>query len=273
MPASPIGFYGFAPPRDAFGRAKRAAESAIGLDDGLAEAHVSMALVHFWFDWDAPRAEREFRRSLSINPNQVTARIFLGQMLAALGRSREAEPEWRTALELDPLSPLTHGIVGAGLYLARRYEEGVARCRRALEIDPNHIQSLFALTVNAAQLGRHNEAVAAAEQAAALSGRTAFFVGVLGLALAGAGRRREAQAALDELQRRSEHEYVPPLLRAWILAALGDVGTALDCLEQAHAERNSMVFFAAAMRELDVLRGDPRFAALMRQIGLPPASP
>ncbi len=265
---SVIGFYGFAPPKEAFARAKRAAKTALDLDDGLAEAHVSMALIHFWFDWDFESAERAFRRSLAINPSHVRARIFFGQLLAAVGRAGEAEGEWQSALDLDPLSPLTHGIVGSGLYFARRYEDSLARCRRALEIDPNHIQSLFAFAVTAAELGRHGEAVEAAERAVALSGRSAFFLGVLGFVCASAGHSTEARATLAELKERSEHEYVAPILQARILVRLEEFNGALDRLEQAFSERNSMMFALAASREFDVLRAEPRFQALLRRLGL-----
>jgi TolB-like protein/Flp pilus assembly protein TadD len=265
---SVIGFYAFAPPKEAFARAKRAAETALALDEGLAEAHVSMALIHFWFDWDFEGAERAFRRSLAINPSHVRARIFFGQLLAVLGRVGEAEVEWQSALELDPISPLTHGIVGSGQYFARRYEDSLARCRRALEIDPNHIQSLFAYCVTAAELGRHGEAMEAAERAVALSGRSAFFLGVLGFVCATAGRSAEGRATLAELEERAAHEYVAPILQARILVRLGDFAAALDRLEQAFSERNSMMFTLAASREFDVLRAEARFQALLRRLGL-----
>jgi serine/threonine protein kinase/Tfp pilus assembly protein PilF len=265
---SVIGFYAFAPPKEAFARAKRAAESALALDESLAEAHFSMALIHFWFDWDFERAERAFRRSLAINPSHVRARIFFGQLLAVVGRTGEARIEWQAALDLDPDSPLTHGIVGSGLYFARRYEESLARCRRALEIDPNHIQSLFAFSVSAAELGRYGEAVEAAERAATLSGRSAFFLGVLGFVYATAGRSEEARASLAELEERSAYEYVAPILQARILSRLGQSAAALGRLEQAFSERNSMLFTLATAQEFDALRTEPRYQALLRRLGL-----
>jgi serine/threonine-protein kinase len=266
---SVIGFYGFMPPREAFARAKRAAETALRLEPDLAESHVSMAFVHFWFDWDFDKAEVEFRRAAAIDPDNINAHMFLGQMLAAIGRVDEAEVEWKRAIEIDPLSPLTHGIVGSGLFFARRHEEGCARCRRALEIDPDHVQSLFALTMNAVGLGRLDEAIEAAERAVRIAGRSsAFFQGTLGFALAAAGRRDEAEAIARDLAARRELEYVPPMPIAWIEVALGNRERALDRLEQAYDERNSSMFTVACLQLLDPLRGEPRFEALVRKLGL-----
>jgi serine/threonine-protein kinase len=270
---SVIGFYTFVPPKEAFARARRATETALGLDDDLAAAHVSMALVHFWFEWDFEKAEREFRRALELDANSVAAHIFLGQMLAAQGRAAQAEAAWQAALDLDPLSPLTNGIVGSGLYFLRRYEDARARCRKALELDPDHVQSLFALALIAAELGRYDEALAAAERAVSLSGRSPFFLGILGFVRATSNRRSEAAAVRLELNDRSRHEYVAPLLHAWILAGLGERDEALDRLEQAYAERNSMLFCISAMRTFDALRGEARFEALLRRVGLPPDPP
>jgi len=263
---SVIGYYSFLPPRTAFAKATQAAQSALALDERLSEAHVSLALVRFWFDWDAAGAEQAFRRALELNPQQVTAHIFLGQLLAARGRADDADRAWRAGLELDPMSPLTHGIVGSGLFFLRRYEAGLAQCLRALELDANHVQSMWAAGFIYGQLGRYDEGIDIAQRAASLSGRSPVFLGTLGLQLGRAGRGDEARALLAELQARSAEEYVTPLALAWIFIGLGRLADALDCLERAYGERSSMLFALAAMREYDPLRGEPRFEALSRRL-------
>jgi serine/threonine-protein kinase len=265
---SVIGYYAFLPPRAAFAKAKQAAEKALGLDDRLPEAHVSTALVRFWFDWDWAGAEQAFRRSLERNPHHVPAHIFLGQLLAAIGRVDEARGQWQAALELDPMSPLTNGIVASGLYFARHYEAGLARCRKALELDPNHIQSLWTEAFTCGQLGRFDEGIEAAERAASLSGRAPIFLGTLGLLLALAGRGDQARALVRELESRSTQEYVGPHVLASIHAGLGQKPETLDCLERAYEERNSMMMAVAAMREFDFLRGEDRFDRLLKRLNL-----
>jgi serine/threonine-protein kinase len=266
---SVIGYYALIPPKTAFAKAKHAAEQALALDAGLAEAHVSMALIRFWFDWDWAAAEAEFRQAFACSANDVRAHMFLGQLLAATGRADEAEVEWQAALELEPMSPLTHGIVGSGLYFARRYEAGLTRCRRALEIDPDHLQSLWAGAGNAARIPRVDEAIEKGQRAAALSGRSPMILGMLAFAFSAGGRRDEAQALLAELEARSKQEYVAPLSRAWILASLGDKQQTLEWLERGYEERNSMMMGLAAMADFDFLRGEPRFMDLLRRMKLP----
>jgi Flp pilus assembly protein TadD len=180
------------------------------------------------------RAELELRRASAIDPNNVSAHMFLGQMLAALGRASEAEPEWRAALE----------------------------------IDPDHVQSLFAYAMTASQCGKVDEAVSMAERAVVSGGRSPFFLGTLGLMLGLAGRREEAEAVARELDARARHESVLPMVRAWVALGLGQHGRALDLLEQAFAERNAMLFTLKAMEIFEPLRGETRFAQLVRKVGL-----
>jgi serine/threonine-protein kinase len=265
---SVVGFYGFAPAREAFARAREAAARAVELDDGLPDAHVSTALIHFWFDWDWPAAEREFERALALDRHHVNAHMFFSQLLAATGRAEEAEPHWRVVLERDPLSTLTNGIVGSGMYFARRYEAARARCEQALSLEPDHLQSLFAAAVCDAHLGRHAEAIEKARRAASLAGRTPFFQGLLGMILGLAQEHVEARALLDELNQRSAREYVLPFSLAWIHAGLGEAEPAIQCLERAFEDRNTLLFSLAVYREFDFLRGRPRFDALLRRMNL-----
>jgi len=265
---SVIGFYALMPPKIVFAKARQAAEKALALDASLAEAHVSMALILFWFDWDWGSAEREFRQAFVLNPDDVRAHMFLAQMLAVTGRATEAEAEWRVSLELEPMSPLVNGIVGSGLYFARRYEAGLERCRRALEIDPDHLQSLWSGAGNALRIPLLEEALENAERAVALSGRAPIILTNLASALAAAGRHDETRALLRELEARASQEYVAPLARAWMFATLGDKDGALEWLERAYEDRNSMMIAIGALAEFDFLHAEPRFQDLLRRLNL-----
>jgi serine/threonine-protein kinase len=265
---SVVGFYGFQPPREVFPRAKAAAERAVALDEGLPEAHVSRALVHYWFDRDWAAAEREFQRAIELAPNHVAARIFLGQMWSAFGRVEEARPLFARALELDPLGPLTHGIVGSGFNFARLYEEAVEACSRAIELDPNHVQAMFAASIALSRLKRE-EAISVGRRVVEIAGRSPLFVGVLGSALATLGHEAEARELLSELEARSRTEYVGALFRAWIHGNLQDRAQTLDLLEQAYEEHETQLFALKAFEVYDFLRGEPRFEALVRSLALP----
>ena len=265
---SVMGMYCFLPPRTAFTRAREAAERAASIDDTLAAAHVSRALVHFWFDFDFDAAEREFRRAIELDPQHVPAYIFLGQMLPIVGRVADAPPVWAKALELDPLSSLTHGIVGSALYFAHQHEAAVDPLSRSLEIEPIQVTALFIAALNYASLGRADEAVAAATRAAELAGRAPFFVGILGLVLGTVGRPDDARAVLAELLDRAEREYVAPLFIAWLHIGLRERDAALDWLERAFEDRDPLLFGLHTMPQFDILRDDPRCVELMRKMNL-----
>ena len=265
---SVVAFYGLEPPSTAVPRARQAAERAMALDEALPEAHVSRALILFWFDFAWAEAERSFRRALALDPQHVNAHVFFGLLLAVTGRAGEAEPHWQAALARDPLSTLTNGIVGGGLNFARRYEAARDRCRQALDLEPDHLQSLFVVAMSDLHLDRHAEAVEDARRVVLLAGRTPLFLGFEGMVQGLAGRPDETRARLAELQERSGREYVPPIAFAWLHAGLREPERTIEWLERAHAERSAFVFALDALREFDFLRGQPRFHALLRRMGL-----
>src|SRR5262249_12304053 len=99
-----LGGWGHLPFREAYPPARAAAARALAIDEQLAEAHVSLAMVQKEYDWDWPAAGRSYERALELNPNQAVAYQWYGEYLAALGRHAEAIAAIRRAIELDPLS-------------------------------------------------------------------------------------------------------------------------------------------------------------------------
>ena len=194
----------------AFARAKEAAERALALDDGLAEAHTSVGLVRYWFEWEWEEAERELRRSLELDPRNQATCIFLGQLLAALGRRDEATAMARRGVDLDPLSPVFNGVASTVFYHALRHAEALELARTSLELDPDNLAGNFAAMLANSALGRHEEAVAAGERSVAVSARSPITVGELGYVYGAAGRQEQALALLDELEAASAREYVWP---------------------------------------------------------------
>jgi Tfp pilus assembly protein PilF len=102
-------------------RAKAAAQKALQLDDGLAEAHASLAYVSMVFGWDWSTAEKEFHRAIDLNPNYATAHEWYAELLAARGRESEALAEMKRARDADPLLVLMHTAVAGALYYSRHY--------------------------------------------------------------------------------------------------------------------------------------------------------
>jgi len=269
-----LGVYGWLPPRVAVAKARRAAERAVQLDDGLAEAHQALALVQWYFDSDFPAAERSFGRALALNPSSGLAHAQFGVFLSYLGRFDEAISEVTSGRALEPVSTVVGVYAAATLLFGGRRDEADAECQRVLDFDPASVWMLYIRSYVLTRMGKHDDAIAAADLAVELSHRQMFCLATAGVAHAAAGRSEDAQTALDELRRRSQDEYVSPIFFAWIAGELGKVDEALRWYERAYDE-GSPLLNAMAVRtgRADPSRADPRFGALLKKIGLAGVTP
>jgi serine/threonine-protein kinase len=257
-------------PQDAMPKAKEAAKKALELDDTLAEAHASLAIVNAFYDWDWAAAEREFRRSIELKPNYAPAHKFYGWYLASTGRTDEGVAESERAVDVDPLSPDPISHLGLVLYLAHRYGQAIEQLRKATELDPNYWLAHEALGIAYEQEREFPETIAALQKAIELAGVIPEPTAFLARAYALSGKRAEAQKLLDGLIERSKETYVPAYAIALIYAGLGERDQALASLERAYQERSWYMIFLKVDSRVDGLRSDPRFQALLRRMNFPP---
>ncbi len=256
-------------PDEAFPKARAAARRALEIDPRLADAHASLAYVHWLHDWDWPAAEASFKESLRLNPSYATGHRWYGQFLSGLGRHQEALEEVRRALDLDPLSLIIHTAVGDALFFARRYRESIEYYRKSLEMDPEFQAGHSDLARSLEFSGEIDEAIREYEAAIRLSGAPAADASVgRANALAVAGNREEALAILEQLQRRRAERFTSPWGIASIYAGLGEDEEALSWLELAYAEHDSPLVKLKVHPRFDPLRKHPRFVALLRQMNL-----
>jgi DNA-binding winged helix-turn-helix (wHTH) protein/TolB-like protein len=266
-----MAFYHYASPHSAMPLARAAALRALEIDDALAEAHASLAHVKTNYEWDWAEAERLWGRAIALEPGYATAHQWFGvHYLAPMGRVEEAVAETRRARQLDPLSPVFNAFVGAALYFARRHDEAIEECRKTIDLHPEFGVAHWYLGRAYLQTGRVPEALAALRKAVTLSGGSPLMKGTLGVAYAVAGDRAGAGAVLEELEKLRAGGYASALDLAAIHAGLGDRDRAFEWLDQAAAERAFHLIYLKVWPELDPLRKDPRFAALVRRIGLQP---
>ena len=257
------------PPEEARAKARQAAETAIVIAPALAEARTSLAHVLFHeYDWAG--AEREFREAIARNRNYATARFYYANFLVAFRRFEEAIAEARAALRLDPVS-LPAGVNMARIYYhAGRIEEGIEHCRRVLEIEPDFITALEALGQLLEQHGRHSEAIDTLEKSVEGSGRAPRNVASLAHAYASSGRRGRARELIRELVRTSRRSYVSPYALAIAHAGLGETDAAFSRLEEAWKVKTPHMPFVNVIPQLDSLRSDSRFRAMLSRMGLVP---
>jgi tetratricopeptide (TPR) repeat protein len=131
-------------PKETFRRAEEAALTALEIGDALAEAHVSLALVKLFYDWDWSGTERELRRAIDLNPGYAPAHETYGSLLHRNGRFEEAIAEHKRALELDPLSVPINRDLGYAFYEARQYDQAIEQERKTQK------QTIFRRTVSSA---------------------------------------------------------------------------------------------------------------------------
>jgi TolB-like protein/Tfp pilus assembly protein PilF/DNA-binding winged helix-turn-helix (wHTH) protein len=258
------------PPGEVSPRARADAERAVQLDETSAEAHTVRAAIRNLYEWDWPGAEAEFRRAIQLNPNYAPARQWYGQYLCNQGRFEECIAETDQAHALDPAYLIAAVDVGNRLYEARRYNEAIAPITKALEFDPDFIQGHRYLGLVREATRSHSEALAEFRKALELSGGSPVDVAALGHAWAVSGNRTEARRAIRKLDELSKQRYASGYGRALIYTALAEHDRALDWLELAFHERSTWMIKLKVDPRLDPLRGDERFADLVRRVGFAP---
>ncbi len=265
-----LGEFGLLPGREAYAKARGAAAKALALDDTLAEPHNALAILKGDYDWDWPGAEREFRRAIELNPGYSTAHQWYAELLSELGRHEEALAEIKRAQQLDPLSLIINAASGKILLYAGRDDLAIEQLRKTLEIDPNFAHAHHFLGYVYVRKGAFTEAIAEFQRAISLSPNLTQYKAGLGHAYARAGKSAEARKLLSELKEESKRRYVSWSDFAAIYAGLGEKDQAFACLEKAYEQRDTKLVTRGSLNPLlDPLRSDPRFADLLRRIGLP----
>jgi len=266
-----LGFLRGVSRRETYERAEAAATKALELDDNLAEAHASLALVKMEYEWDWTGSEREFQRAIQLNPRFAEAHHQYSHYLTALGRSSESLAESIRALELDPLSLVLNAHLAWHYLYARQYDEAIQQCQKTAELDRNYPEAADFRGLAYEQKGMYREAIAELQRAINLSGGSLHIKAELGHAYAIAGETTPALEILTELISGLAETHISKYDIAVIHIGLGQKDQALETLENAHQERSEWLRYLKVDPRLDPLRGDPRFEKLVNQV-LPPAS-
>jgi TolB-like protein/DNA-binding winged helix-turn-helix (wHTH) protein/Tfp pilus assembly protein PilF len=256
------------PQAEAYPKARDAATRALALDNSLAEAHLSIAEIRFYLDWDFTGAEKEFRQTLALNPNYSTGHQWYGEFLSIMGRHAEAIRELQAALILDPLSGVVHLQYGNSLAQARQYGQALDQYNEALKVDPKFAPPFDAIYWTYRRQGKFMESIPPMRTALQLwdsKGDLAALVDKLPEAYSAGGKA----GYLRQCIRIHEH-----LGRHWLYLArdyadLNDREAALESLNRSYQNREVELLWLLVDPELDPLRSDPRFQDLTRRIGFP----
>jgi TolB-like protein/DNA-binding winged helix-turn-helix (wHTH) protein/Flp pilus assembly protein TadD len=257
------------PQNELMPKAQAAALRALQLDESLAEAHTSLALIKENYDYDWSGAEKEFRRAIQLNPQYATAHQWYAEFLSWQGRFNEAFAESELARQLDPLSLIIATDHSWILYYSRQYDNALKQCRSVLELDPDYDRARNSMILPFAQLGKYDEAMEVINHwtarsddlwpwayRALISGRSGH-----------AEEARQALAKLDQLSAGSAERTITLLIA---YSGTGQKEQVIELLQKAYSEHSNAVLQVKVDPMYDPIRSDPRFQDLVQRVGLSP---
>ena len=256
--------YSAARPDEVLPQASEHARKALELDPALAEPHATLGLLAMdRYDWSG--AEREFKRAVELRSGYATAHQWYALLLATLGRFAEARVEAQQAVRLDPASLIVNNMLGLVFYVSGDYPRSIEAFRRTLDLYPGSGMVRGFLACAYVGAGRNQEALA---EIAGVSDADLEHATLRAWVLWAAGEREAARRLARELVERPRREAVRPGMLAALHALLGDRDRAFALLEQAYAEKDWTLRELKISPVLDPLRGDPRFAKLLKKLNL-----
>jgi serine/threonine protein kinase/tetratricopeptide (TPR) repeat protein len=262
----------YLPPGDSIRKAKAASKKALELDDTLAEAHAALAYATF-FDWDWPNAEREFKRAIELNPSSAISHEHYAEFLRTRLRFNESMAEAQRAQELDPLSPDIVAGVGFVYLYTQQHDESIAQFQKALELNPNATVLRVGLSWAYAVKGMYPEALGEydkiPDQDKAVAAGNQFVASGRGWVYAVSGRRADGLKIAQQFRDLSSRSYVDSYFLAGIYAGLGDRDEAFRLLENGYNEHSAQMPYLGIDVFWDGMHSDPRYADLLRRMGLP----
>jgi DNA-binding winged helix-turn-helix (wHTH) protein/TolB-like protein/Flp pilus assembly protein TadD len=263
-----LGVNGHMPVSEARPLSRAAAETAVVLDDRLAEAHLVLGANKLFFDWDFAAAEREFKSSMELDPSFAHPHQLYSYVLRSQSRFDEAIVEAKKAHELDPLDLIVYDDIAAGYRIAGRSADAVEVIQKIIEMDPNFADVRLENGLSNSLLGNHDIALAEIKRGLALSDNDTHIKASVGIVHARAGRKADAQKVIDELIADSAQHYVSPLDIALVYSVMNDHDRAFDWLNKALAERTPWLIELNVNPDWQPIRDDARFAEILGKLNL-----
>jgi tetratricopeptide (TPR) repeat protein len=238
----------------------------------LAHPHAVLAANEIEYDWDFAAAETEYKKALELDPNDATAHQWYAQDLGAIGgREEEALAEISRAHELDPSSPIINSVVGFVHIAARRYDDAIATCKKVASENPTFAMAHSCLA--RAYIGKrmYVQGIEEAKAYSQLSGDRyeSGFASALQQGFRSAGWKGALAEGVGSRLAQRKSDYFSAFEIAELYASLGAKDMAFRWLNTAYREREASLLLLKTDFYLDPIRSDPRFAELLRKVGLP----
>jgi TolB-like protein/DNA-binding winged helix-turn-helix (wHTH) protein/Tfp pilus assembly protein PilF len=256
-----------APQNEFMPKARTAALKALQLDEQLAEAHTSLALIEANYDWDWQNADKEFRRAIRLDPNYATAHQWYAENLAFQGRFDEAFSEIERARQVDPLSLIIAADGGAILYFSRQYDRSIERFRATLDMEPNFSRAhliIYAYT----QKGQFADALAEIEKWRRIDD-TPWTWAIEAYVYGRSGQQEKARQALTKFEEGNRERRLDPTpILIVVYTGTNQKDKAFNLLQKASSMHSNVLTTLKVDPIYDPLRDDPRFQELLRHVGL-----
>ncbi len=264
-----LGLYGPDKPSKVMSGARAAALQALEIDETLAEAHCSLGLIAYSYDWDTRRCREELERSLSLNPGYALAHSKYGTTyLSVVGRMREAVDQVGQAVDLDPLSPQINCDLAYVYLLADRHSEAVEQAQKTLALDPSYVRGYAGLALAYEAQSRWREGIEAAEQGLKVAPHSPLLVGSLGWLHGSAGDRNRATECEQQLKNLSKKTYVSPMWFALIHTGLSEKDRFFEAMNAACDDRAPWLRLLNRVSSFQRFASDDRFQQLVERLRL-----
>ena len=260
--------FGNVSPNEAYPKVKEYAKKALEIDNTLAEAYLSLGILHMTYDWNWKEAEREFKQALQLNPNSSLIHLYYSLLLTFNGRHDEAILEVKQAQELDPLSSFINTIAGTVLFYAGRYDEAIEELQMTISMNPEYFLSHTYLGLAYREKLMFEEAIAEYEKAVEFSGGDQMAIAILASAYYESGKKDKAEKLFDSLKERSRDEYVPSMYLFVIHKVRGEYDHAFECLKRACNEHDSSLPYYRVAPEWFRIPDEPRYTELLKKYGI-----
>jgi Tfp pilus assembly protein PilF len=259
--------YSAGSPDESIPKAKTAALKALELDETVAEAHTALAHALATYDRNLPESNREFQRAIELNPNYATTHQWYGNNLVVMQRFDESIAEGKRAVELDPLSLVVNLELGANYNYARQPDQAIAQLRKTLELDKNWYLAHMILCQVYQAKGQLGEAVGECQRARELNDDP-YVLAFLARAYAASAKTDEAMKVLGQMNEIAKQRYLPAYGFAIAYGGLGDKDRAFQWLERSLQDRAWDITYLKVDPLMNNVHSDPRFADLVRRVGL-----
>ena len=262
---------GYRPPKEAWPKAIAASRKALEIDNSVSViTFEGMARYKFFYLWDWSAAETDFKQ-LQYSPISLGPRHY-SWLLLVMRRYDEAIEQAKKGSDFDPLNKAYSINIGQILTAAGRYDEAIQEINHTLELDPNYTTALFSLADVYEKKGMYEDVISISKRAYLILGddqTTNLLTNAHGMTGYQQTLRTLAEQSLEQLLEQSKESYVSPLLIASLYSRLNQKDEAFRWLEKAYEERSPMLVFLKVNDDWKNLRSDPRFAELVKRIGLP----